>query len=94
MNLNDESPFYVGDVMSWIVLNLKNRQQCDGGLDWNISFAVALWHIWGERNNFVFRGRKKVGDQSFWSIYSFGEEISNHNAKLGGLKVCKRRTLT
>ena len=55
----DVHRFFNNDWDGWITLNL------DQSLDWLMLFAIALWHIWKNRNRVVFEGAMAVSSSQY-----------------------------
>lgn len=55
--------FFTNSCHDWILSNLKTHH-LHNNRDWACISGVTIWHVWRERNNFVFKGKQRSADQS------------------------------
>lgn len=75
----------------WVNSNISCRESCsnDNNLQWNLSFAVTVWFIWGERNNWVFNKRRCDVNVIVSLIVKHVREIIRSRDALARVKVGK-----
>ena len=49
--------FFIKDMDTWILDNLKDTNNTPEGIPWNVYFSVAYWLMWRWRNERIFTNR-------------------------------------
>ena len=61
LGINPSSSFYEGNLQYWLEMNCKDgSHKVRHQPPWKIVFPFAIWCIWKDRNNFVFRDRSAI----------------------------------
>lgn len=87
--------FFNSDISDWVLNNLQGKDPftTSVSLPWQMTFVVACWTIWRERNNVVFNQKNRDPQQIVFGIYHQAHEINNNNLKLSKLGLGKVETL-
>jgi hypothetical protein len=51
--------FFSASLKPWLLNNLSSKIITTDGWKWSVIFGVAVWIIWKERNNSIFRHQRQ-----------------------------------
>jgi len=51
--------FFSASLKPWLLNNLSSKVITTNGWKWSVIFGVAVWSIWKERNNSIFRRQRQ-----------------------------------
>ncbi|KAE8735096.1 hypothetical protein F3Y22_tig00000477pilonHSYRG00472 [Hibiscus syriacus] len=70
--------FFGTNLQSWITQNIQKQQPVsDGDPPWSSFFTALIWHIWKQKNDYVFKGATYKIDSTIHSSYNWAKCYAN-----------------
>ena len=74
LGILSNSCFYEGNLYYWLEKNWKdNVPRVQNQPPWRIIFPFVIWHLWKQRNNFVFRDRPRQNNVHSEALFHAAE---------------------
>ncbi|KAK5837334.1 hypothetical protein PVK06_013144 [Gossypium arboreum] len=76
--------FFAGNISNWLISNLQvNKANNLSDSDWTCFFGIILWHIWKNRNLYIFQGKAMNSKEVIRVLYCWAKHFTSiHNKAL------------